>query len=71
MLGPKHQLDGDVSSRFPVLLQHWLSIRSKLIPSLFMHYNLELSDPQAEWTTNCWWFVMQHGVNVRLTRRHY
>lgn len=36
-----------------------------------MHYNLELSDPDAEWTMNCWWFVMQQGVNVRLTRRRY
>lgn len=43
--------------------------RSKLIPTLFMHYNLELSDPKAEWTTKCHWFVMQQGVNVRLTRR--
>lgn len=46
----------------------WMEM-SKLIPTLFMHYNLELSDPDAEWTTKCWWFVMQQGVNVRLTRR--
>ncbi len=43
--------------------------RSKLIPTLFMHYNLELSEPEKDWTTKCWWFVMQKGVNVRLTRR--
>jgi hypothetical protein len=30
---------------------------------------MELSDPNAEWTTNCWWFVMQQGVNVKLTPR--
>ncbi|KAK5121408.1 hypothetical protein LTR85_005240 [Meristemomyces frigidus] len=46
----------------------WMEM-SKLIPTLFMHYNIELSEPEKEWTTSCWWFVMQHGVNVRLTRR--
>ena len=48
----------------------WMEM-SKLVPTLFMHYNMELSEPEAEWTTNCWWFVMQQGVNVRLSRRHY
>ena len=44
--------------------------RSKLIPMLFMHYNMELSDPEAEWTMNCWWFChATRRVNVRLTRR--
>lgn len=43
--------------------------RSKLIPTLLMNYDMELSEPEAEWTTNCWWFVMQHGLNVRLTPR--
>ncbi|KAK0922838.1 hypothetical protein LTS16_012210 [Friedmanniomyces endolithicus] len=46
----------------------WMEM-SKLIPTLFMHYNLELSGPEKDWTTKCWWFVMQKGVNVRLTRR--
>jgi len=36
---------------------------------LFMHYNVELSEPEKDWTTNCWWFVMQKGVNVRLSKR--
>ncbi|CAD0099708.1 unnamed protein product [Aureobasidium mustum] len=40
---------------------------SKLIPTLFLHYNLELADQDAEWTEN--WFVMQQGVNVRLSKR--
>ncbi|OTA33990.1 hypothetical protein BTJ68_05507 [Hortaea werneckii EXF-2000] len=48
----------------------WMEM-SKLIPTLFMHYNLELSEPEKEWTMNCWWFVMQHGVNVRLSKRHF
>jgi len=47
----------------------WMEM-SKLIPTLFLHYSLELADPSAEWTTQCYWFVMQHGVNVRLSRRH-
>ncbi|KAK3071600.1 hypothetical protein LTR53_008337 [Teratosphaeriaceae sp. CCFEE 6253] len=46
----------------------WMEM-SKLIPTLFMHYNLELSEPDKEWSMKCWWFVMQEGVNVRLTRR--
>ncbi|KAK3716215.1 hypothetical protein LTR37_006660 [Vermiconidia calcicola] len=46
----------------------WMEM-SKLIPTLFMHYNLELSD-SAEWSMNCWWFVMQHGLNIRLSRRY-
>ena len=47
----------------------WMEM-SKLIPTLFMHYNLELADPEAEWTETCWWFVIQSGVNVRLTKRN-
>ncbi|KAK0270305.1 hypothetical protein LTR54_017022 [Friedmanniomyces endolithicus] len=46
----------------------WMEM-SNLIPTLFMQYNLELSEPEKDWTTKCWWFVMQKGVNVRLTRR--
>jgi hypothetical protein len=26
---------------------------SKLIPTLFLHYNLELADQEAEWTETC------------------
>ena len=43
--------------------------RSKLIPTLFLHYNLELAEPEKEWEMKCWWFVMQTGVNVRLSER--
>ncbi|KXL43926.1 hypothetical protein M433DRAFT_151346 [Acidomyces richmondensis BFW] len=46
----------------------WMEM-SKLIPTLFMHFDMELSEPEKEWTMNCWWFVMQHGVNVRMSRR--
>jgi len=46
----------------------WMEM-SKLIPSLFLHYNLELADQDAEWTETCFWFVMQQGVNVRLVKR--
>ncbi|KAK5133694.1 hypothetical protein LTR08_007448 [Meristemomyces frigidus] len=44
----------------------WMEM-SKLIPTLFMHYDLELSEPEKEWTTNCWWFVMQEGLNVKMS----
>jgi hypothetical protein len=30
----------------------WMEM-SKLIPSLFLHYNLELADQDAEWTETC------------------
>lgn len=30
----------------------WMEM-SKLIPSLFMHYNIELADPDAEWLEKC------------------
>ena len=43
--------------------------RSKLIPTLLMQYGLELVEPEKEWETNCWWFVMQKGLQVRLTER--
>ncbi|KAK5107597.1 hypothetical protein LTR62_000991 [Meristemomyces frigidus] len=46
----------------------WMEM-SKLIPTLFLHYNLELSEPEKEWTMRCYWFVMQTGVNVHLTKR--
>jgi len=42
---------------------------SKLIPTLFMHYNLELADPDAALSEKCWWFVVQRGLNVRLSKR--
>jgi hypothetical protein len=34
-----------------------------------MQYDLELVKPEKEWETNCWWFVMQNGLHVRLTER--
>jgi hypothetical protein len=30
----------------------WMEM-SKLIPTLFLHYNLELADQEAEWTETC------------------
>lgn len=47
----------------------WMEM-SKLIPTLFSHYDLELSEPEKEWEMRCWWFVMQTGVNVRLRKRN-
>jgi len=34
-----------------------------------MQYDLDLVDPEKEWETSCWWFVMQKGLHVRLTER--
>ncbi|KAL2356702.1 cytochrome P450 [Cryomyces antarcticus] len=47
----------------------WMEM-SKLIPTMFMHYDLELSDPEAGWTEKCWWFVMQQGIHVTMRPRH-
>ena len=46
----------------------WMEM-SKLIPTLFMHYNMELANPDAEWVEECYWFVLQKGVNLRLSKR--
>lgn len=46
----------------------WMEM-SKLIPTLFQRYNLELTDPTAEWSIQSWWFAVQTGLNVRLTSR--
>lgn len=52
-----------------VVLLTGILCRSKLIPTLFMHYDLELEEPEKEWETSCWWFVMQKGLHVRLQER--
>lgn len=73
-------MDGDVSLAINLLLffvpgakatftDNSLFGRSKLIPSLLLQYDLELTEPEKEWTTSCYWFVMQQGLNVRLTQR--
>lgn len=46
----------------------WLEM-SKLIPALFLHYNLELADAEAEWSETCYWFVMQSGLKVVVSKR--
>lgn len=46
----------------------WMEM-SKLIPTLFMHYELELAEPEKEWTMKCWWVVMQEGIHLKLRRR--
>jgi hypothetical protein len=52
-----------------LLTDFWTILRSKLIPTLLLQYDLELTEPEKEWTTSCYWFVMQQGLNVRLTER--
>ncbi|KAF2094901.1 cytochrome P450 [Rhizodiscina lignyota] len=46
----------------------WLEM-SKLIPTLFMHFDITLEDSDAELKETCWWFVIQKGLNVKLNRR--
>ncbi|KAF2764917.1 cytochrome P450 family protein [Teratosphaeria nubilosa] len=48
----------------------WMEM-SKLIPTLFMQYHVELSEPEKEWTMTSYWFVLQKGLNVRLTQRQH
>ncbi|KAB8342796.1 hypothetical protein FH972_022394 [Carpinus fangiana] len=47
----------------------WMEM-SKLIPMLFLRYDVRLSRPDTEWTMTSWWFVMQSGVDVTLTPRN-
>lgn len=42
---------------------------SKLIPTLFLHFEVELADPKAELKELCWWFVKQEGLLVTLRPR--
>jgi len=79
VFGEEYQLDGDVSYLFGDGLCFLLAryspftdnslCRSKLIPTLLLQYDLELTEPEKEWKTSCYWFVMQQGLNVRLTQR--
>jgi len=46
----------------------WMEM-SKLIPTLFMHFDLELEDSNEGLEEVCWWFVMQKGLHVRLRQR--
>lgn len=41
----------------------------KLIPTLFMKYDFELADPDAEWKVKNVWFTLQEGINVKIRRR--
>ena len=40
-----------------------------IVLQLLLQYDLELTEPEKAWTTSCYWFVMQQGLNVRLTER--
>ena len=46
----------------------WMEM-SKLIPTLFSKFDIELSEPEKEWELKCYWFVMQTGINVRMRRK--
>ncbi|PYI02277.1 cytochrome P450 [Aspergillus sclerotiicarbonarius CBS 121057] len=40
----------------------------KLIPTLFLAYKIELTEPEAEWEVVNAWFVRQKQMNVKVTR---
>jgi cytochrome P450 len=42
---------------------------SKLVPQVIRKYQLELSDPKAEWVLTDHWFVKQSNLFCRLNRR--
>ncbi|KAK4617426.1 Cytochrome P450 monooxygenase cicH [Fulvia fulva] len=46
----------------------WMEM-SKPIPTLTLHFDKELAEPEKQWRLKCWWFVMQQGVNVKLKPR--
>ncbi|KAF5517410.1 Cytochrome P450 monooxygenase gsfF [Colletotrichum aenigma] len=72
-----HQLDGDGKGKIirpspnfskrsltNLMLTIW-----QLIPTLLLHFDIELVDPNALLEEKCHWFVSQKGLNVRLRRR--
>ena len=42
---------------------------SKLVPQLLRNYNIQLSEPGADWTLSDYWFVKQTNVNCHISRR--
>ena len=42
---------------------------SKLIPTLFMYFDIQLSEPEALLQEKCWFFVMQDGLHVIMRPR--
>ncbi|KAG8627750.1 hypothetical protein KVT40_003623 [Elsinoe batatas] len=46
----------------------WMEM-SKLIPSLFWNFHIELAEPDKEWSERCAWFVLQEGLNCVVTPR--
>ncbi|KAL4799621.1 cytochrome P450 [Aspergillus venezuelensis] len=49
----------------------WISIMetTKLIPTILLHFDLELADGARGHTVLNWWFMFQEGINVRLVPR--
>ncbi|KAF1989255.1 cytochrome P450 [Aulographum hederae CBS 113979] len=46
----------------------WMEM-SKLIPTLFLLYDIRLADPEATLSETCWWFVIQKGLHAVMRRR--
>ena len=42
---------------------------SKVVPSLFLVYDIEKTDPKIGLNTRNWWFTMQEGLVCNIRRR--
>lgn len=49
----------------------WISTMemTKLIPTLLLHFDAELTDGGRSYTFKNWWFMLQEGLLVKFTRR--
>jgi cytochrome P450 len=54
-----------------VCLGKWMSLieMSKVLPQLFREFEVELAEPEKEWTVKNVWFVQQSGVVCKLVPR--
>ncbi|KAF2109828.1 cytochrome P450 [Lophiotrema nucula] len=46
----------------------WIEI-SKLVPTLLLRFEIGLVDPESTPEEDCWWFVKQHGILIKLKSR--
>ncbi|KAA8909855.1 putative cytochrome P450 oxidoreductase [Sphaerosporella brunnea] len=54
-----------------IWLGRWMSLieMSKVVPQIFREFDVELADPEKEWSVRNVWFVQQSGVICRLAHR--
>ncbi|KAI0004697.1 cytochrome P450 [Xylariaceae sp. FL0662B] len=41
----------------------------KVMATLFSKYDMELEDPNQEWTVHLWWFVFVDNIRIKISRR--